>query len=162
MSKRADILRECLPPRYMSHVRCHMSGVKCPVSHVFLKHPSSGLMLSIGLFVHMLVCLSVCLCVCVSVHFWGTVLMSFCPHFPNSDVQKFKKTFAHIGWKIAAAEKVFFHRYFLFVHSVWTSFCTYFLKFNVHSCFSRSVNCGAATMENYFQVTVLDSEVLKS
>ena len=32
----------------------------------------------------------------------------------------------------------------------------------VHSCFSRSVNCGAATMENGFQVTVLDSEALES
>ena len=35
-------------------------------------------------------------------------------------------------------------------------------QFPVHSCFSRSVNCGAATMENDFQVTVLDSEALES
>ena len=32
----------------------------------------------------------------------------------------------------------------------------------VHSCFSCLVNCGAATMKNGFQVTVLDSEALKS
>ena len=31
-----------------------------------------------------------------------------------------------------------------------------------HSCFSRSVNCGAATMKNGFQVTVLDLEALES
>ena len=31
-----------------------------------------------------------------------------------------------------------------------------------HSCFSRSVNCGAATMENGCQVTILDSEALES
>ena len=28
----------------------------------------------------------------------------------------------------------------------------------IDSCFSRLVNCGAASMENGFQVTVLDSE----
>ena len=32
----------------------------------------------------------------------------------------------------------------------------------VQSCFSRSVNFGAATMENGFQVTILDSEALES
>ena len=31
-----------------------------------------------------------------------------------------------------------------------------------HICFSRSVNCGDATMENGFQVTILDLEALKS
>ena len=35
-------------------------------------------------------------------------------------------------------------------------------SFPVHSCFSQSVNCGAAKIENCFQVTVLDSEALES
>ena len=34
--------------------------------------------------------------------------------------------------------------------------------YTAHSCFSRSMNCGAATMGNGFQVTVLDSEALES
>ena len=33
---------------------------------------------------------------------------------------------------------------------------------SAHSCFSRTVNCGAATMKNGFQVTVFDSEGLES
>ena len=36
------------------------------------------------------------------------------------------------------------------------------VMFNVHSCFSCSVNCGATTIENDFQVTVLDLEAPES
>ena len=44
------------------------------------------------------VCPCVCPCVCLCVHFWGTVLTSFCPHFPKSDVQYFKR-FGILGGK---------------------------------------------------------------
>ena len=40
------------------------------------------------LWVQMSVRVSVCLSVCQSVHFWGTIYTSFCPHFLMSDVQK--------------------------------------------------------------------------
>ena len=32
----------------------------------------------------------------------------------------------------------------------------------IHSCFSHSVKCGGSTMENGFQVTILDLEALES
>ena len=53
----------------------------------------------------------------------------------------------------------------LFLCAFYAIFYTYsfwiYLVFWSHSCFSRLVNCGAATMENDFQVTILDSEALK-
>ena len=48
----------------------------------FSKHRPSGPMLSINWFVHM----CVCVCFSLSVHFWGSVLRSFCPNFPKSDI----------------------------------------------------------------------------
>ena len=43
-------------------------------------------------------CPYVCLFVCVCVHFGGTVLRSFCPHLPKSDVQYFQR-FGILGEK---------------------------------------------------------------
>jgi hypothetical protein len=37
-----------------------------------------------------------------------------------------------------------------------------FIGLSAHSCSSRLVICGAATMENGFQVTILDLEALDS